>query len=86
VTYAKARGEYAFEYMQELMESQAYSKLTDDEKAKVINNLYEFANAKAKSMVSNYDPAEINLYKTVTRWEQNGNSAVTYYIYNTISK
>jgi hypothetical protein len=68
------------------MESQAYPRLADDEKAEVIKDLYNFANAKAKSMVSDYDPAEINLYKTVTRWEQNGNSAVTYYIYNTISK
>ena len=86
VTYAKAKGSYSFEYVKEFLNSSAYEKLTDDEKADVITNLYEFANAKAKATVSDYDPAEINTYKTPYRWEQNGNSVVTYYIYRATNK
>ena len=48
--------------------------------------LYSFANAKAKSKVSDYDPANINRYKNIIKWERNGNSAVNYYIANAISK
>lgn len=80
VTYAKAKGEYSFDYIKEFMDSTAYDKLTDDQRAKVIENLYKFANAKAKSTVSDYDPAEVNTFKTVTRWERSGKSAVIYYI------
>ena len=86
VTYAKAKGSYSFDYIQELLNNSAYDKLTDDEKAEVIKNLYEFANAKAKSTVSDYDPAEINLYKTVSKWERNGRSAVNYYIARATNK
>ena len=86
VTYAKAKGSYSFEYIQELLNSNAYTKLTDDEKAKVIENLYKFANAKAKSTVSDYDPAEINTFKTAVKWEKNGKSVVTYYIFRATDK
>lgn len=84
VTYAKAKGEYSYEYVQEFLKSKSYSKLTDDEKAYVIKGLYEYANAKAKTTVSNYDL--MKGYKTVTLWERNGKSAVDYYIYRAISK
>ena len=84
VTYAKAKGEYSFDYIKEFMDSSVYDRLTDDQRAKVIENLYQFANAKAKSTVSDYNPAEVNTYKTVTRWERNGKSAVNYYIANAV--
>ena len=84
VTYAKAKGSYSYEYIKEFMEAAAYKKLTDAEKADVITNLYKYANAKAKTTVSNYDL--MKQFKTVTNWERNGSSAVDYYIYRAISK
>jgi hypothetical protein len=84
VTYAKAKGSYSYEYIKEFMEATAYKKLTDKEKADVITKLYEYANAKAKATVSNYDL--MKNYKTVTQWEQNGRSAIDYYIFRVINK
>ncbi|MBQ2135458.1 MAG: hypothetical protein II201_01070, partial [Clostridia bacterium] len=55
VTYAKAKGEYSFDYVNEFINSNKYEKLSDEEKAIVITNLYEFADAKAKTTVSDYD-------------------------------
>jgi hypothetical protein len=84
VTYAKAKGSYSYEYIKEFMEAAAYKKLTDKEKADVITKLYEYANAKAKAIVSDYDL--MKNYKTVTQWEQNGRSAIDYYIFRAINK
>ncbi len=84
VTYAKAKGSYSYEYIKEFMEATAYKKLTDKEKADVITKLYEYANAKAKAIVSDYDL--MKNYKTVTQWEQNGRSAIDYYIFRAINK
>lgn len=78
VTYAKAKGQYSHDYIDEFMSEKSYQKLTDEEKSKVIKKLYEYANAKAKTTVSDYDL--MNRYKTVTNWEKNGDSAVDYYI------
>ena len=84
VTYAKAKGEYSYDYIKEFMEASSYKKLTDEEKAEVIENLYKYANAKAKTTVSNYVlPKQ---FKTVSQRERNGKSAVDYYIYKAISK
>lgn len=84
VTYAKAKGEYSYDYIKEFMEVSSYKKLTDEEKAEVIESLYRYANAKAKTTVSNYDLSK--QFKTVSQWERNGKSAVDYYIYKAISK
>ena len=84
VTYAKAKGTYSYDYIKEFLEASSYERLTDEEKADVIGDLYEYANAKAKTTVSNYDL--MKRYKTVTLWERNGRSAVDYYIYKAISK
>ena len=82
VTYAKAKGEYSQDYIDEFMSDKSYGKLTDEEKAKVIKKLYEYANAKAKTTVSDYDL--LKNYKTVTKRERNGHSAVDYYIYQVL--
>jgi hypothetical protein len=83
VEYAKAKGEYSFDYIKEFVNGSAYDKLADSEKAEVIKNLYEYANAKAKTEVSDYDI--MKQYKTVTNWERNGKSAVVYYISKAIN-
>ena len=84
VTYAKAKGNYSFDYLKEFMEHSSYERLTDAEKADVITDLYKYANAKAKTTVSDYDL--MKSFKTVTNWERNGRSAVDYYIYQAIKK
>ena len=78
VTFAKAKGEYSFDYIHEFIESDSYEKLTDEQRVKVIDNLYEYAKAKAKTTVSEYDL--MKGYKSVTNFERNGGSAVTYYV------
>ncbi len=78
VTFAKAKGEYSFDYIHEFIESDSYEKLTDEQRVKVIDNLYEYAKAKAKTTVSDYDL--MKGYKSVTNFERNGGSAVTYYV------
>ena len=87
VTYAKAKGEYSFDYINEFINSSKYKKLSDEEKAEVIKNLYKFADAKAKTTVSDYDLlAKGSNYKTVTLWERNGKSVIDYYIFKAITK
>lgn len=84
VIYAKAKGMYSYDYIDELMANKAYKKLTDEEKAEVIKDLYEYANAKAKTTVSDYDITKS--FKTVSRREENGYSPVDYYIYLALKK
>ena len=84
VTYAKAKGTYSFDYVKAFMSDSTYKSLTDEEKSDVIQGLYEYANAKAKTTVSDYDL--MKRYKTVTLWEQKGRSAVDYYISKAIKK
>lgn len=78
VVFAQAKGEMSFEYAKEFVNSAQYKKLTDAERAKVIGNLYKYATAKAKAKVSDYDITDS--FKTVSKWEKNGKSVVTYYI------
>lgn len=76
--YAKAKGRYSYDYVSEFVNSAEYKKLTDLERAKVINNLYKYANAKAKTEVSDYDITKS--FKTVSQWDKRGKSPVIYYI------
>ena len=64
--------------MEEFINSDQYDDLSDEQKIKVIENLYKYANAKAKSEVSDYDYEKE--YKTLSRIEKNGGSVVDYYI------
>lgn len=77
-TFAAAKGQMSFDYVKEFIETPAYKKLTDEQRIEVISGLYEYAGAKAKTTVSDYDLTKS--YKTVTNLERNGTSAVYYYI------
>ena len=76
--YAKAKGQYSYDYVSEFVNSAEYKKLTDEERAKVISNLYKYANAKAKTEVSDYDITKS--FKSVSQWEKRGKSPVVYYL------
>ena len=80
VQYATDKGQYSRQYLEELMSSSMYSTLDDSEKASVVSDLYSYANAKAKTNVSDYDYRTNNTYKTAAKLEEAGISPVSYYI------
>lgn len=80
VQYAIDKGQYSRQYLEEVMSNPLYQGLSSEEKAAVISNLYSFANAKAKSNVSDYDYITNNYYKTAAKLEVAGISPVSYYI------
>ena len=56
VTYATAKGQYSRKYVEDAINSSAYKSMSDSEKAKLIGNLYKYANYKAKrESVPDYD-------------------------------
>ena len=57
--YAIDKGQMQADYIREAINSDKYKKLTDEQKVKVITNLYKYANAKAKANLS-YSFDEIN--------------------------
>ena len=62
------------------MSSSMYSSMDDSERASVVSDLYSYANAKAKTNVSDYDYRTNNTYKTAAKLEEAGISPVSYYI------
>lgn len=56
VRYATLKGEKSYELVSDLVNSQAYKKLSDEEKVKAIEEAYDYANQKAKNAISNYKP------------------------------
>ena len=57
VRYATLKGEKSYKLINDLVNSNAYRKLSDDEKIKAIEEAYDYANQKAKQAISNYKPA-----------------------------
>lgn len=76
-TYAKNKGQYSFEYINEFLSSEYANTFTDMQKIKVINKLYDYANEKAKATVSDYDLEKNN--KTVYQVDKKGESVVNYF-------
>lgn len=56
VRYATLKGERSYKLVTELVESEAYKKLSDKEKVKAIEEVYDYANQKAKEAISKYKP------------------------------
>lgn len=54
VNYATKKGELSYRLVNDLVASSAYSELSDEEKVTVVSDVYEYANAIAKSEVSDY--------------------------------
>lgn len=57
VKYATAKGEKAYDILTELTESKAYEAMDNPEKVDIISRVYTYANATAKTAVSDYEPA-----------------------------
>lgn len=89
VEYAKTKGGTAFDLLSSIIDTSAYKGLSDDEKVKLISDVYEYANSVGKAAVSNYkldgfsakvqstgvDPADYILYRSTA--DQDGNDSVT---------
>lgn len=68
VKYATAKGQYSYQFVDEAVNSDAYKNMSDAEKAKLIGNLYGYANYKAKrEVVPSYDN---ETYKKVEQAEK----------------
>jgi hypothetical protein len=69
--YAVNKGQLSADYINEFIRSKEYKKLTDEEKVKVIENLYTYADKKAKAKLS-YSYEEVNLMYdggiTASKW------------------
>lgn len=56
VRYATLKGQKSYKLVSDLVKSDAYKKLSNEEKAKAIKEAYDYANQKAKQTISNYKP------------------------------
>ena len=55
VQYATLKGRYSYELLTELVESDTYKALTDVEKAKMVEEVFDNANKQAKAAISEYE-------------------------------
>lgn len=78
IAYATAKGQTSRKYAEDLFAHPMYQRMDDTSKAKVLEYLYEYANAKAKSEVSYYDYT--STYATAAKLEKAGVDPVDYYI------
>lgn len=56
VQYATEKGQMSYEIMTKLVNNASYKNLSDEEKVEVISDVYSYANAVAKTSVSDYTP------------------------------
>lgn len=56
VQYATGRGQMQFDMLDSLIDRSAYQRLTDSEKAAVISDVYQYADAVTKTEISDYKP------------------------------
>lgn len=54
--YAEERGQMQFSMLEGLVDSSAYQRLSDTDKAAVISDVYSYADAVTKSHISDYEP------------------------------
>lgn len=86
VKYAQSKGQTAFDLLSSIIESDGYQKLSDEEKADLISDVYEYSNNVGKAAVSSYkpegfsakvqqtgvDPADYILYMSTADSNKNG--------------
>ena len=56
VRYATLKGEKSYKLISDLVQSESYKALSDEEKVKAIDEAYAYADQKAKKAISNYKP------------------------------
>lgn len=75
--YARKKGKWSREYVQALIDSRAYKRLSDEEKAEALADAYALANAQAKKAVApDYQPG--NWTKNALKAREDGISTTLY--------
>lgn len=75
--YARKKGQWSREYVQALIDSRAYKRLSDEEKAEALADAYALANAQAKKAVApDYQPGSWT--KNALKAREDGISATLY--------
>nr|DAI42796.1 MAG TPA: hypothetical protein [Caudoviricetes sp.] len=75
--YARKKGKWSREYVQALIDSRAYKRLSDEEKAEALADAYALANAQAKKAVApDYQPGSWT--KNALKAREDGISATLY--------
>lgn len=75
--YARKKGKWSREYVQALIDSRAYKRLSDEEKAEALADAYALANAQAKKAVApDYQPGSWT--KNVLKAREDGISTTLY--------
>ena len=78
VQYATERGQMQFDMLDKLIDRSAYQRLTDSEKAAVISDVYQYADAVTKAEISDYQPDS-----WISKVQSSGVDPANYILYRT---
>lgn len=78
VQYATERGQMQFDMLNSLIDRSAYQRLTDSEKAAVISDVYQYADAVTKAEISDYKPDS-----WIAKAQSSGVDPANYILYRT---
>lgn len=78
VQYATERGQMQFDMLNSLIDRSAYQRLTDSEKAAVISDVYQYADAVTKAEISDYKPDS-----WIAKAQSSGADPSSYILYRT---
>lgn len=78
VQYATERGQMQFDMLNSLIDRSAYQRLTDSEKAAVISDVYQYADAVTKAEISDYQPDS-----WISKVQSSGVDPANYILYRT---
>lgn len=78
VQYATERGQMQYDMLNSLIDRSAYQRLTDSEKAAVISDVYQYADAVTKAEISDYKPDS-----WIAKAQSSGVDPANYILYRT---
>lgn len=78
VQYATERGQMQYDMLDKLIDRSAYQRLTDSEKAAVISDVYQYADAVTKAEISDYQPDS-----WISKVQSSGVDPANYILYRT---
>lgn len=78
VQYATERGQMQYDMLNSLIDRSAYQRLTDSEKAAVISDVYQYADAVTKAEISDYQPDS-----WIAKAQSSGADPSSYILYRT---
>ena len=81
VQYATERGQMQYDMLNSLIDRSAYQRLTDSEKAAVISDVYQYADAVTKAEISDYKPDS-----WIAKAQSSGVDPTSYILYRSSSE